>query len=131
MLAVTARNNRILNVSRDEWAGVQNAAMGTWQTLTGFPTGWGANNVDFTDTTQLALDLVFYFAGISRDIPPPPPPPDSSKSGISAGIVAGVVIGLVVFTILVVIIVVKRRHKKKNANAINDSRLVDSDYSRA
>ena len=57
-------NNRILSVSEAEWQQAQDLAVGTWDKITGFPTGWGASNSTLTDTIFPAFNAAFYFAAM-------------------------------------------------------------------
>jgi hypothetical protein len=65
VIAVAARNNRILNVTQEAWSNAQHQSDGTWGALTSFPTGWGAAEAALTDTLLIALQQAFYFAAQS------------------------------------------------------------------
>ena len=65
VVAVAARNNRILNVTQEAWSTAQQQSDGSWAALTSFPTGWGAAEAALTDTLLIALQQAFYFAAQS------------------------------------------------------------------
>lgn len=64
MMAMVARNNRILNITEDIYSTIPSMQTGTWYSITGWPSGWGSANGDLTDTLIEALNLAYYFAAL-------------------------------------------------------------------
>lgn len=78
IVSAVARNNRILNITQATVNAVPSLLQGSWFTITGFPTGWGSSNGDYTDTFYEALNLAMYFAAYVY-VPAPQPTPSPTS----------------------------------------------------
>eukprot|EP01031_Cornospumella_fuschlensis_P033494 gene33494-40525_t len=83
MLSLVARNNRIMNVTEQVYQEAMASSTGTWFSLTGWPTGWGAANADLTDTFLEALNLGMYYAALPYT--PTSPAPTAAPTGVAGG----------------------------------------------
>lgn len=133
LVAVAARNNRILNVTQALWAQTQGQRTGTFMTLTNFPTGWGAADGELTDTLYMALYSLFYFAALPFPGPVGPAPAaytagcGTASSGLSNGqIVAAVLIPCLVVMAGILAFFLLRWAPRSSVSAPMSEYLIDN-----